>query len=88
MTRLIKRYVYRGNEVEEIVETRMRQYNKIKVKITEVILRDPNSLTQDIKRANIQAYYWLHCITKNMHKCDPCLSGWKREDETRTLIPL
>ena len=24
----------------------------------------------------------------SIQKCDPCLSGWKREEETGTLIPL
>ena len=30
----------------------------------------------------------LGALNKDMQKCDPYLSGWKREEETRTLIPL
>ena len=30
LTKFIQRYVYHGKEVEGIVETRMRQYNKLK----------------------------------------------------------
>ena len=63
-----------------------REYNETKAKAKQVISPDPNSLTQHIKRANIQAYYWVYC--KDMQKCDPCLPGWKSEGETGTLIPL
>ena len=34
VTKFIHRYVYRGKEVKEIVETRMRQYNENKTKTT------------------------------------------------------
>ena len=62
VTKLIQRYNYCGKEVERIVQTRMRKYNEIKTKTTQVILSDPNSLTQHIKRENIQVYYWVHCM--------------------------
>ena len=42
-----------SKEAKGIVETRMRQYNELKMKATQVILPDPNSLTQHIKWANI-----------------------------------
>ena len=54
----------------------------------EVILLDPNSLTQHIKQANIQTYFWVHCMIKDMQQRNPCLSDWKREEEIGTLIPL
>ena len=73
---------------KRIVKTRMRQYNEIKTNTAQVILPDLNSLTQHIKRANTQAYYWVYCITKDIQKYDPCLSGWKRGEETGTLTPL
>ena len=66
VTKFIQRYVYCGKDVEGIVKTRMRQYNEIKPKITQVILLDANSLTQQIKQANIQAYFWVHCLIKDM----------------------
>ena len=81
VTKLIKKYVYCAKEVEMIIETRMRQHNKTKTKTTQVILADPNSLTQHIKRANIQAYYWMPYMNKDIQKYDPCLSVWKREGE-------
>ena len=73
---------------KRIVKTRMRQYNEIKTNTAQVILSDLNSLTQHIKRANAQAYYWVYCMTKDIQKYDPCLSGWKRGEETGTLTPL
>ena len=77
-----------SKEAEGIVETRMRQYNEIKRKATQVILPDPNNLTHHIKRVNIQAYYLVHCMNKDIKKCDQHLSGWKREEETGTFIYL
>ena len=62
--------------------------NEVKMKTTQVILPDPNSLTKHIKRANIQAYHWVQYMNKDMQKCESCLSGWKFEEETGTLIPL
>ena len=46
VAKFIQRYVYRGKEVEGIIETKMRQYNEIEIKTTQVFLPDPNSLTQ------------------------------------------
>ena len=43
VTKFTQRYIYRDQAVERIVETRMRQYNEIKTKTTQVILPDPNS---------------------------------------------
>ena len=42
------------------------------------------NLTQEVLQAN----YLMHSMNKDIQKCDPCLSGWKREQETGTLIPL
>ena len=50
--KFIQRYVYRDQEVEGIVETRMRQNNEIKT-TTQVFIPDPNSLMQRIKRVNV-----------------------------------
>ena len=30
----------------------------------------------------------LGALNKDIQKCDPCLSGWKREEKTGTFIPL
>ena len=60
---------------------RTRQYNEIKTKTKEISF---STLTQEVLQAN----YLVHSMNKDIQKCDPCLSGWKREQETGTLIPL
>ena len=85
VTKFLQKYLYLAKKVERIVGTIMRQYDGIQ---TRVISPDPNSLTQHIKRANIQAYYWVHCMSQFIQKCNSCLSGWIREKETGTLIVL
>ena len=84
---IIQKYVYRGKTNEELVETRMRQYNTMKTKTTQTILPDPHSLKEHIKRANLQAYYWRHYLERNVTKVDPCRAGWLR-DETNGLKPI
>ena len=56
----IQKYTDRGKTNYELVEIRMRQYYTMKTKTTKTILPDPHSLKEQIKRANLQAYYWWH----------------------------
>ena len=77
----IQKCVYSVRVDEVIVDTRMRQYNNLKVKTTKPIVPDPDSLCQHIKRANIVAYYWCHCIEAVTQKISPHLSGWKLVDK-------
>ena len=60
----------------------MRQYSQIKIKTRQVILLFLNSLTQNMKQANIQAYYLMDFMTQNIQTCDPCLSSGERKEET------
>ena len=60
----------------------MRQYNQIKIKTRQVILLFLNSLTQNMKQPNIQAYYLMDFMTQNVQTCDACLSSGKRKEET------
>ena len=48
VTKFIQKCIYCTMEVEKIVETRMRQYNEIKMITKQAILPDPNNLTQSI----------------------------------------
>ena len=82
----IQKCKYRGKINEELVETRMRQFNMMKTKTTQTILPDPHSLKEHIKRANLQAYYWRHYIEHNITKVSPCRAGLLR-DETNGLRP-
>ena len=74
----IQKHVYREKTNEEIVETRMRQYNTMKIKTTQNILPDPHRLKEYIKRANLQAYHWWHYLEHNTTKVDPSRAGWLR----------
>ena len=85
--RFIQKYVYRGKINEELVETRIRQYNTMKTKTTQTILPDPQCFKEHIKRANLQAYDWRHYLQHNITKVDPCRGGWLR-DETKGLKPF
>lgn len=76
----IQTCVYSGRVGEDIVDTRMRQYNNLTVKTTQSIVPDPDSLCQHVKRANIVAYYWCHCTEAITQKINPHLSGWKTVD--------
>ena len=57
-----QKYVYGGKINEELVKTRMRQYNTMKTKTTQTILPEPHSLKEHIKGANLQAFYWRHYL--------------------------
>ena len=74
--------------MEIIVETRMKQYNEFKTKTTQVILPDLNSLTQHIKWGNFKKSLLLGALNKNIQECYPCVSCWRREEETGTFISL
>ena len=76
----IQIYAYRGKINEELVKTRTRQYNTMKTKTTQTILPDPLSLKKHIKRANLQAYFWRHCLEHNITKVEPCRAGWLRNE--------
>lgn len=59
----IQIFVYNGKESEELVDTHIKHYDSLKTKSTQPILADQmyqKSLTQHIRRANLQRYYWKH----------------------------
>ena len=82
-----QKYAYRGKINEELVETRMRQYNMMNTKTTQNILPDSHDLKENIKRANLQSYYWRHYLEHNITKVDLCRAGWLI-DEMNGLKPL
>ena len=82
-----QKYAYRGKINEELVETRMRQYNMMNTKTTQNILPDSHGLKENIKRANLQSYYWRHYLEHNITKVDLCRAGWLI-DEMNGLKPL
>ena len=82
-----QKYQYRGKINEELVEIRMRQYNMMNTKTTQNILPDSHGLKENIKRANLQPYYWRHYLEHNITKVELCRAGWLI-DEMNGLKPL
>ena len=76
-----------GKINEDYVDTRVTSYDRLKIKTTQSILPDPESIIQHIKRANLQCYQYKHCTENWLTLIDPCSSGWTRE-ENGELVPL
>ena len=85
--KFIQIFVYGGKETEELVDTRIRNYDALNIKTTQSILPDPTSLTQHIRRANLQCYYWKCCVKPTIEKIEPTTSGWVRNSDN-ALEPL
>ena len=72
----IKRYLYCGKTNEELVETRMRQYNTMKIKTKPDYLARSSQHEGTNEKGNLQAYYWRRYLEHNKTKVDPCRAGW------------
>ena len=87
VTNFIHETIYNGKRGDDLVTTRMRQYDKLPVKTTQSIIPDPESLRHLIQRANMAAYYLKAFSSPVIEKIDPCESGWLR-NENGCLLPL
>ena len=87
ITKFIYETIYSGKRGDDLVTTRIRQYDKVRVKTTQSIIPDPGSIKHLIQRANMVAYYLKPFSSPVIEKIDPCESGWLRE-ENGCLIPL
>ena len=72
--------MYRGNKDECYVDTRIRMYERQKVKSSSGIIPDENSTTQHLQRNCFQAYIWHQC-TQQIIDYPPLneTCGWKEE---------
>ena len=61
-------FIYNARKNEEYVDTRIRNYNSLKIKTTQSILPDPKNIKQHIKRANMQCFYWKNSLHSNIEK--------------------
>ena len=77
----MQRCMYPGTEKETFVETRIRMYNKQKVKSSSGILPDESSADEHIKRSNFQAQIWYQCLQPNIEYPSITNSGWERTSE-------
>ena len=87
ITKFIHETIYNGKRGDDLVTTRIRQYDKLRVKTTQSIIPDPESIRHLIQRANMAAYYMKAFSSPVIEKIDPCESGWLRE-ENGCLIPF
>ena len=87
VTKFIHETIYSGKRDEDLVTTRMKQYDKLRGKTTQSIIPDPESIRYLIQRANMAAYYLKAFSSPVVEKIDPWESGWLR-DEDSCLIPL
>ena len=74
-------------DTEELEDTRIRNYDSLNIKTTQSILPDPPSLTQHVRRANLQCYYWKSCLEPIIEKIEPTTSDWLRNSDNM-LEPL
>ena len=79
--------VYNGKKEDDIVTTRINQYDRLRVKTTQSIIPDPGSLKYLIMRANLATYYLKNFLSPIMEKLDPCQNGWIR-DTAGNLQPM
>ena len=79
--KFIQVFVYGGKDTEELVDTRIRNYDSVNIKTT---LSDPRSLTQHVRREN---YYWKSCLNPIIEKIEPTTLGWLRNSDNM-LEPL
>lgn len=74
-------YMYPGLEKESFVQTRIRMYEKQKIKSSMNLLPDKNSASQHVRRANYQTAIWLQCTKQNINYSPIDRdSGWIEEE--------
>ena len=74
-------------DTEELVDTRIRNYNSLNIKTTQSILPDPPSVTQHVRRSNLQCYYWKSYLEPIIEKIEPTTSDWLgNSDNTKEVL--
>ena len=79
--RFVKTVCFAGKENETLVETRERLYNKQKVKSSQSLPPDPDSLKQAILRANHQMYYWSRLNIPIVRTIPLSDNGWMLNED-------
>ena len=62
----IRIVLYNGNKKESYVNTRVRLYKGLRQKSSLTLPPDPDSVTQAIKRINLQIKIWSQFLNQNM----------------------
>ena len=72
----------------DVLQTKVRLYQKLKVKSSLNLPADPKSMKQHIHRANHQLFEWLQTHIKLTRKGDLSNSGWVWDEEERRVVPI
>ena len=70
------------------VNTRVKIYQGLKQKPSLTLPPDPDSVTQAIKRVNLQIKIWLQSLNQNMTFPSFEQNGWKWCDEKLIMVPV
>ena len=76
-----------GLEIENLVESRVRLYKKMKSKILLTLPPDPKLMVQTIRRIHHQLYYWLRFNTKVIDVINMEKFWWSVEKERGAVTP-
>ena len=86
--RFIQFMCYSGKDDEDLVETRVRLYKKMKVKSSQSLPPDPKSIEQAIKRIHYQLYSWMQVDKNIVTELLLEENGWIVNAEDNSVTPL
>ncbi len=84
----IRTLMYTGKQKETYVETRIRRYQEMKVKSSMSLPPDPDSVTQVIKGAHYQVYFWKRCDEINIEIIPFANYGWRWCKKQKLVVPI
>ena len=84
----VRTVCYSGNKGESLVETRVRLYQKQKVKGSQSLPADPDSMKQAVLRMNHQLYYWIRSHLTSVEIIPLDENGWEVDEETNQVYPV
>ena len=87
VSKFIQTIFYAGLEIENLVESRVKLYRKVKTKTLLTLTPDPKSMEQAILRIHQQLYYWLRFDTKEIDVINMENFGWLVERESGAVTP-
>ena len=74
--------MYSGLPGESIIETRVRMYQKKKIKTSLTLISDEESIVQHLERSDLQCFIWKQYMKQNMIIPKPEGRGWYMKDGT------
>ena len=86
--KFIQTVCYAGRIDESLVETRVRLYEKQKVKTSQSLPADPDSMKQAILRINYQMYYWKRSDQAIVDEIPLEENGWNVDEESNSVTPI